>query len=425
MPAAGRSAADRLLLGSPLRRPPVAALIILSLLVAIVFSCLMMFVVLRSLEPGSAGVFGRGLGLAAVASLVPIAVLWYLDRRERESRFLFAVAILWGALIGTGLALPLNTAVVVAVARWLSHNPALKEYLGPEAALLIGAPLAAPLVEEFVKALGVLALFWLLRAEFDNMRDGLIYGALVGVGFNLVEAPLYVAQGFSEYGVTSWGAQFGARFALFGLGGHALFSGIFGTFLGLARQTARHWLRRLAPLLGLALAVLAHALNNVLPLLVTVALRSAGQELPKPGPSTIGFGDAWVQTSVQNLVVFLPFVVLMLALVWRSGVWERRVIREELAGEVGDAVTPAEYEQIERDGMFKTRRLDRLDRHRSAALVNAQHELAFRKRRARIDGADPDGDPLVAGWRQEIAELRSGRPTVSWRAPSNGERTFG
>jgi hypothetical protein len=102
----------------------------------------------------------------------------------------------------------------------------------------------------------------------------------------------------------------------------------------------------------------------------------------------------------------------MLAQVWRSGVWERRVIREELAGEVGDAVTAAEYEQIKRDGIFKTGRLDPFDQRRSAALVNAQHELAFRKRRVRIDGADPGSDPLVAGWRQEIAELRSGRPAA-------------
>ena len=29
-------------------------------------------------------------------------------------------------------------------------------------------------------ALGVLLIFWLLRAEFDNLRDGIVYGALVG-----------------------------------------------------------------------------------------------------------------------------------------------------------------------------------------------------------------------------------------------------
>jgi RsiW-degrading membrane proteinase PrsW (M82 family) len=388
----------------------VAALVILALLAAIAVSSLMMFVGLHSLAPGSAAVFVRGLCLAAMASAVPVAILWLLDRRERESPLLLGVAIAWGALIATGLALPLNTTIVAAVGRWLSHNPALTQYLGPEATLLIGAPLAAPPVEELVKGLGVLALFWLLRAEFDNMRDGLIYGSLVGVGFNLVEAPLYVAQAFSEYGVAPWGLQFGARFALLGLGGHALFSGIFGAFLGLARQTARHWLRGVAPILGLALAVLAHTLNNVLPLVATIILRSAGQELPTPGPpAPIGFVEAWVQTSLQNLIVFLPFVVLMLILIWRSGAWELRVIREELAGEVGHAVTAAEYEQIKRDGLFKTRRLDPANRCRSAVLVNAQNELAFRKRRVRDDGADPDEDPLVAGWRQEIAELRSGR----------------
>ena len=96
----------------------------------------------------------------------------------------------------------------------------------------MGAPLAAPLVEETTKALGVLLLFWFLRAEFDNVRDGFVYGALVGVGFNLLEAPLYVAQGFAEDGVAPWGLQMGARYALLGLGGHAMFTGIFGAFLG-------------------------------------------------------------------------------------------------------------------------------------------------------------------------------------------------
>jgi hypothetical protein len=42
----------------------------------------------------------------------------------------------------------------------------------------------------------------------------------------------------------------------------------------------------------------------------------------------------------------------------------------------------------------------------SAALVNAQHELAFRKRRVRDEGNDPERDGLVAGWREDIRRLR-------------------
>ena len=78
----------------------------------------------------------------------------------------------------------------------------------------------------------MLLLFWLLRAEFDNMRDGLVYGALVGLGFNWFESALYVAQGYAEWGVAPYGLQLGLRYALFGFGGHALFTGIFGAFLG-------------------------------------------------------------------------------------------------------------------------------------------------------------------------------------------------
>jgi len=44
--------------------------------------------------------------------------------------------------------------------------------------------------------------------------------------------------------------------------------------------------------------------------------------------------------------------------------------------------------------------------HASAALVNAQNELAFRKRRLKDNGLDPNHDPLVVAWRGEIARLR-------------------
>jgi hypothetical protein len=56
--------------------------------------------------------------------------------------------------------------------------------------------------------------------------------------------------------------------------------------------------------------------------------------------------------------------------------------------------------------MLRTRRVDREDPEVAAALVNAQNELAFRKRRVRDDGGDPERDSLVAGWREDIRRLR-------------------
>jgi RsiW-degrading membrane proteinase PrsW (M82 family) len=402
-----RQELDRLLLGSPLRRRGYAIVVIAVLTIVLIFAALMNLIAIAGLRPDVAGVFFQALGLAALASLVPIALLRFLDRRERESSWLFAFAFLWGGLIATGLALPLNDAILREVVRWVRAHPDVGQALGPTAGLLIGAPIAGPLVEETTKGLGVLLLFLLLRAEFDNMRDGFIYGALVGVGFNCLEAPLYIAQNYAEFGFAPWGFQLGSRFALFGLGGHALYTGLFGAFVGLARQRAPGWKQYALPILGLALAILAHALNNALGLILISAgvVEPPTKDIPPPN---IPFLAAWLGASLRTLIIFFPFVLLLLILLWRSGRWERRVIGEELAGEVGGAVTPQEYEDVKRDSMFRTRRIASIDRRRSAAIVNAQHELAFRKRRVRLAGGDPQSDRLVEGWRGEIASLRSG-----------------
>ena len=398
---------DPLLLGSPLRRPAVAVATALALAILLAVAAFTLLGFLGSLRPDVARIFFTAMALSTLLALVPLSILWYLDRRERESPWLFAVAFLWGAFMSTGLALPFNSAILHEIAEWVERHPVIIDVLGPEAPTLLGAPLAGPFVEEVTKGLGLLPLFFFLRAEFDGIRDGLVYGGLIGLGFTWFEAPLYVAQGYAEHGVAPWGMQLGWRYALFGLSGHTLFTGLFGASLGLALQTRRRWLKVVAPIVGLALAIGAHALNNVLPLFFALQGAAAGESPPANGaPPDVSFWEAWFSGSLADLTIFLPFVIIMALLLWRSGVWERRVIREELAGEVGRAVSPLEYEQVLRDSIFQTRRIDRIHPARARALVNAQHELAFRKRRARDEGRDPDGDPLVKSWREEISLLR-------------------
>ena len=190
-------------------------------------------------------------------------------------------------------------------------------------------------------------------------------------------------------------------------GGHAMFTALFGASLGLALQTWRKWLRILAPIAGLCLAIAAHMLNNALPLFATLARIAAGKP---PSESEqipdIGFFQAFATGSLIQLTIFVPFLLIMALAVWRSGVWERRVIREELADEVGHSVTPEEYQAIVSDRMLRTRRIGRKHPRTSAALVNAQNELAFRKRRVQDEGGDPERDSLVAGWREDIRRLR-------------------
>jgi hypothetical protein len=70
-------------------------------------------------------------------------------------------------------------------------------------------------------------------------------------------------------------------------------------------------------------------------------------------------------------------------------------------------VSAGEYAEIVADHVLRTRRIDPLRPRASAALVYAQHELAFRKHRVRHEGRAPDRDSLAVAWRDEIFRLRA------------------
>jgi hypothetical protein len=156
------------------------------------------------------------------------------------------------------------------------------------------------------------------------------------------------------------------------------------------------------------LAVAGHAWNNSLPLFFALAAAKAGEAAPTDAFELpeMGLWEAMQTASLSNLVVFLPFAILLALVLYRSGRFERRVIAEELRDEVDRCVTPAEYGAIEADRVFRTRRIDRRDAAVSSAIVNAQNELAFRKRRLRDRGFDPTVDAVLEQRRTQIALLR-------------------
>ena len=58
----------------------------------------------------------------------------------------------------------------------------------------IDTAVTAPIVEEAGKGLFLVAVVIFRRAQIHGLLDGLIYGALVGVGFAFVEDILYYLQ---------------------------------------------------------------------------------------------------------------------------------------------------------------------------------------------------------------------------------------
>src|SRR5262249_57591718 len=88
---------------------------------------------LASMRSAVAGFFCRALALSSVLAAAPLAALWFLDRRERETPWLFAAPFLWGGFIATALALPFYTVFFALVDLWVPQHRMLSAVLRPDA----------------------------------------------------------------------------------------------------------------------------------------------------------------------------------------------------------------------------------------------------------------------------------------------------
>ncbi len=141
--------------------------------------------------------FVIGAVLLALFAVPIFLVIGILDLFEREPLSLMVGAFLWGAIAVFPLALATNNAFIEL---WL-------KLFGPGIGIGWLVAIIPPPVEEILKFLGVVTIFLIARAEFDDVLDGFVYGALVGLGFQITEDMFYFfthfigpAQGANEIG---------------------------------------------------------------------------------------------------------------------------------------------------------------------------------------------------------------------------------
>lgn len=247
------------------------------------------------------------VGLAAALILLgPVlaAFLW-VDRWEPEpSRFLLA-AFAWGAGVAALTALLVNdTAHAVG-------DLILDGGRGD----VFAAVISAPVVEEAVKGLFVLAVLLWRRNEFDGVIDGIVYAGVTAAGFAFTENIFYFAMAFESGGLGGPGldAANGGVFASFLLRGvlspfvHPLFTVLAGIGLGLAVRHTALGVRIAAPLLGFLAAIGLHALWNA--------------------SATLGSGREFLN------FYFLVMVPIFAAVVWLVS-WQRRREHAVIAGQL-------------------------------------------------------------------------------------------
>ena len=340
-------------------------------------------------------------GLLLIYAAPVALVVLVLDLYEREPASLLVGAFLWGAVAATTLAGIANDGWGLVVAR----------LGGPAFASKWTAALTAPFVEEILKGLGVVLIYLIARSELDDMLDGFVYGALVGLGFAIVEDVFYF---MAVFGGKPGGVLEGffLRVLASGLYSHVLYSGLVGMAVGMvvSRRGEASRGRRLRPASGLvAIAVFGHFLWNS-PLL---------DLFPDPPWTGVDLLVIPFATAVKGLPLLL-FVGVAVRLARRR---ERTWLHGAFAAEIGAAgITPSELADLE----------DPRRRRRARATMRARAgdraaDLLARLQREQVDLAmvrarvARDDDPALVEQREYCRSLRDALMAMPGAAPADAD----
>jgi RsiW-degrading membrane proteinase PrsW (M82 family) len=326
--------------------------------------------------------------VAILGALVPttfyVLFIWWLDRYEKEPFWLLGLAFLWGAIPAAILAVLLEIVFDLPLAA-----------LGEEslAANLISASISAPLVEESVKGIALVGLVLLFRREFDDVLDGIIYGAMIGLGFAFTEDALaYFVPILSQEGIGAGLVNIFMRTIVFGVN-HAFWTGVIGAAVGYARLSP-DWGRRLvAPVAGWTAAVVLHGIHNAGATLVEqTSCLSLGVSL------VVDWGGA------------LLLLTIALLMIRRESQWiERGLVEEVRRG----ALSPQEFDLLRSSRRrFTVRWQARSRGGRAASLAVGRYfqcatELAFKKQHLRAFGDEGGTLAEIHRLQQEMADYRA------------------
>jgi protease PrsW len=251
-----------------------------------------------------------------------------------------------------------------------------------------GAVISAPIVEETAKALILFIFFFWKKDEFDGVIDGIVYAAMVGLGFAMTENIQYYGLAVTKAGGGGLTLVFILRGALAPFS-HPMFTSLTGIGLGLARQSRNNFVKFVAPVLGLLAAISFHSIWN--------------------GSAALfgGVGFLLMYFLIMVPAFFIMFVVIALAL-RREG----QIVREFLVPDFqGGLLTQQEYNQLgtlrgRMGASFNALSRGGFNSWRTCRQLNqTASELAFHRSRVARGITSADAREREAAYRQALEDL--------------------
>ena len=303
--------------------------------------------------------------------------VYWLDRYEKEPKFLLGGVFIWGAVVAAGAAFLINTVLGTGV--YLFTN---SEVL----AVYTTGTLIAPVIEEALKGLAVFLVFVVFYREFDSILDGIIYAAIVALGFAATENVYYLfVLGYEKGGSEGLLAMAFVRILLVGWQ-HPFYTSFTGIGLAIARLSRKTEVKVAAPLIGWSLAVSTHAVHNAL-----------AQFLSGPVGLFLGTSLDWLGWSSM-------FVVILLAI--RK---ERLMLAEQLLDEMQQGTITLEQYNTARSawaqGLARLSSLTAKRYRETSRFYQVAAELAHKKHQFIHLGEEGGNTPIIHQLRLELASL--------------------
>lgn len=270
-------------------------------------------------------------------------VLWLLHHAQRLARIPLAmllVAFGWGALIVFGLGRAYSNLAFGTINGFVlkGHKSDLAGQIHTQYRVIDGMLVHLALVNALLVAAGVVLLLALFRHRVTDAVTGLVLGAAIGLGYDLVESVLFIRLYglFSAFNGATSGFEYWIRQSIGLLGGQVAFGAVLGAGIGLAARVPDRGRR-----LRVASAALVAAFSGA------VATETLAAWLSHLAHDHVGVGGPLDTLIISPFFWLLPqapfFLVAVLLLVHGTRVRAaaaRAAVSAETA--TGPAITPQE-----------------------------------------------------------------------------------
>lgn len=305
--------------------------------------------------------------------------IYWLDRYEKEPRHLLGGAFVWGAVIAAGFAFIFNTLLGAGIFVLTGSELIAQQTTGS---------LIAPIIEEILKGMAVLIVFFFYRKEFDSILDGIVYSGITALGFAATENTYYIYQyGYVEGGYMGLFTLVFIRVILVGWQ-HPFYTSFFGIGLAAARLSPQQVRRLLFPLSGLVLSIGLHSVHNSIPGII-------------PGSAGFFIGTVFDWSGWFGLGLFIIYMIYH----------EKRLIQNELKEEVEMGIITIQqyqssYSNIER---FKQlwKHLGKPTFGEISHFYQLCAELAHKKHQYRKLGDERGNLKIITDLRKELSRIGS------------------